>query len=72
MPHRVGSSICLKKGMEEIEFDFRLESVLSMSSSGHKFDESICGTEWIVFRQRKDLAEYISISVTYLGVYCRG
>ncbi len=56
-----------EKGMEDIEFDFRLRTVLSMSSSGHKFGESICGTGWVVFRQRKDLAEYISISVTYLG-----
>lgn len=48
-------------------FDFRLPNVLSISSSGHKFGESICGTGWIVFRQRKDLAEHIAVTVTYLG-----
>mmetsp|Transcript_6070 Transcript_6070/g.7839 ORF Transcript_6070/g.7839 Transcript_6070/m.7839 type:complete len:539 (-) Transcript_6070:115-1731(-) len=48
-------------------FDFRLDNVLSMSASGHKFGESVCGTGWLVFRHRKDLAEHISVSVTYLG-----
>ncbi|KAL3802921.1 hypothetical protein ACHAWO_003553 [Cyclotella atomus] len=48
-------------------FDFRLPNVLSISSSGHKFGESICGTGWIVFRQREDLAEHIAVTVTYLG-----
>jgi glutamate decarboxylase len=51
-------------------FDFRLESVLSMSASGHKFGESVCGTGWVVFRQRKDLAEHIAVSVSYLGGCC--
>jgi glutamate decarboxylase len=48
-------------------FDFRLPNVLTMSTSGHKFGESICGTGWIVFRQREDLAEHIAVTVTYLG-----
>lgn len=48
-------------------FDFRLPNVQSMSSSGHKFGESVCGTGWVVFRQRKDLAEHIAVTVTYLG-----
>ncbi|KAL7573185.1 hypothetical protein ACA910_018845 [Epithemia clementina (nom. ined.)] len=48
-------------------FDFRLENVLSISASGHKFGESVCGTGWLVFRHREDLAEHISVSVTYLG-----
>jgi len=48
-------------------FDFRLDSVLSLSSSGHKFGEGAIGTGWVVFRQRKDLAEHIAVSVTYLG-----
>ena len=51
-------------------FDFRLQNVMSISSSGHKFGESVCGTGWVVFRQRKDLAEHISVSVTYLGGHC--
>jgi len=49
------------------DFDFRLDNVLSISASGHKFGESCCGTGWVVFRQREDLAEHISVTVTYLG-----
>ena len=48
-------------------FDFRLPNVLSMSSSGHKFGESICGTGWIVFRHKEDSSEHIAVEVTYLG-----
>lgn len=48
-------------------WDFRLENVLSISTSGHKYGESCCGTGWVVWRQRKDLSEHIAISVTYLG-----
>jgi glutamate decarboxylase len=51
-------------------FDFRLSNVLSISSSGHKFGESICGTGWVVFRHREDLAEHIAVTVTYLGGHC--
>jgi glutamate decarboxylase len=51
-------------------FDFRLPNVLSISASGHKFGESICGTGWVVFRQREDLTEHIAISVSYLGGHC--
>lgn len=51
-------------------FDFRLDNVLSMSSSGHKFGQSVCGTGWVVFRERADLAEHIAISVSYLGGKC--
>lgn len=48
-------------------WDFRLESVLSISASGHKFGESCCGTGWVVWRQREDLAEHVAIDVSYLG-----
>ena len=48
-------------------WDFRLQSVLSISSSGHKYGESCAGTGWIVWRQRRDLSEHVAISVTYLG-----
>jgi glutamate decarboxylase len=59
-----------QQGMEDKPFDFRLDNVLSISASGHKFGESVCGTGWIVFRERKDLAEHIAITVTYLGGHC--
>ncbi len=48
-------------------WDFRLPSVLSISTSGHKYGESCCGTGWVVWRQREDLSEHVAISVTYLG-----
>lgn len=51
-------------------YDFRLENVLTMSTSGHKFGESVCGTGWVIFRQREDLASHIAVSVTYLGGHC--
>merc|ERR1712013_51486 len=31
------------------KWDFRLDNVLSISSSGHKFGESVCGTGWIAW-----------------------
>lgn len=49
------------------EWDFRLSNVLSISSSGHKFGEACCGTGWLVWRQRENLAEHVAISVSYLG-----
>lgn len=48
-------------------WDFRVPNVLSISASGHKFGESVCGTGWVVWRQRKDLAEHVAINVSYLG-----
>lgn len=48
-------------------WDFRLKNVLTISSSGHKFGESSCGTGWVVFRHRHDLSEHIEVEVTYLG-----
>ena len=48
-------------------WDFRLPNVVSISASGHKFGLASCGTGWIVWRRRHDLAEHIATSVTYLG-----
>lgn len=48
-------------------WDFRLSNVLSISTSGHKYGESCCGTGWVVWRDRKGLSEHVAISVTYLG-----
>jgi len=48
-------------------WDFRLPNVLSISASGHKFGESVCGTGWVVWRQRENLSEHVAISVSYLG-----
>ena len=48
-------------------WDFRLKNVLSISSSGHKYGQSCCGTGWVIWRQREDLSEHVAISVSYLG-----
>lgn len=53
--------------MADQSWDFRNQEVLSISGSGHKFGESIVGTGLIVWRDRKDLAEHVAISVSYLG-----
>jgi len=49
------------------EWDFRLKNVLSISSSGHKYGQSCCGTGWIVWREKENLSEHVATSVTYLG-----
>ncbi|MCE2425034.1 MAG: hypothetical protein J4F45_08030 [Pseudomonadales bacterium] len=48
-------------------WDFRVGNVLSISASGHKYGESICGTGWIVWRHRRHLSEHVAIAVKYLG-----
>ncbi|MCZ0954724.1 MAG: pyridoxal-dependent decarboxylase [Rhodospirillaceae bacterium] len=48
-------------------WDFRVGNVLSISASGHKYGGALCGTGWIVWRQREDLSNHVAISVTYLG-----
>lgn len=48
-------------------WDFRLPTVLSISASGHKFGESVCGTGWVVWRAKEGLSEHVAISVSYLG-----
>ena len=52
---------------KDLVWDFRVPNVLSISASGHKFGLSCCGTGWVVWRQREDLAEHVAISVSYLG-----
>ena len=47
--------------------DFRVPAVLSMSASGHKFGVSMCGTGWVLWRDRDDLSEHIAISASRLG-----
>eukprot|EP00928_Gymnodinium_smaydae_P058198 TRINITY_DN4142_c0_g1_i2.p1 TRINITY_DN4142_c0_g1~~TRINITY_DN4142_c0_g1_i2.p1 ORF type:complete len:532 (-),score=122.29 TRINITY_DN4142_c0_g1_i2:181-1722(-) len=48
-------------------WDFRVPNVLSISASGHKFGNSVCGTGWVVWRQRQGLSEHVAVSVSYLG-----
>uniref|UniRef100_A0A7R9VL31 glutamate decarboxylase n=1 Tax=Chlamydomonas euryale TaxID=1486919 RepID=A0A7R9VL31_9CHLO len=53
--------------MADKKWDFRAPNVLSISASGHKFGESVCGTGWVVWRQRDGLSEHVAVSVSYLG-----
>src|SRR4051794_34590864 len=49
------------------EWDFRLEQVRSINVSGHKFGLVYPGIGWLVFREKKDLAEDLVFEENYLG-----
>ncbi len=51
----------------ELEWDFRLKWVISISTSGHKFGLVYPGLGWIVWRDKKYLPASMSFSVNYLG-----
>lgn len=48
-------------------WDFRLERVKSISTSGHKFGLSPVGVGWIIWRTKQDLPEGLVFHVNYLG-----
>jgi glutamate decarboxylase len=49
------------------EWDFRLEQVRSINTSGHKFGLVYPGIGWQIFREKKDLAEDLVFEENYLG-----
>jgi glutamate decarboxylase len=51
----------------ELVWDFRLERVKSINTSGHKFGLAPLGVGWIVWRDAADLPEELIFSVNYLG-----
>ncbi len=51
----------------EIEWDFRLERVHSISTSGHKYGLVYPGVGWVVWRTRDGLPEELVFRVSYLG-----
>jgi glutamate decarboxylase len=51
----------------EFEFDFRLEQVASINTSGHKYGLVYPGVGWLIFRDRTKLPEELVFSVNYLG-----
>ncbi len=51
----------------EIEWDFRLKRVKSISTSGHKYGLAPLGCGWIVWRDKSDLPDDLVFSVPYLG-----
>ncbi len=51
----------------ETRWDFRLENVISISTSGHKYGLVYPGLGWVVWRDKKYLPGDMSFSVNYLG-----
>ena len=51
----------------ELEWDFRLKWVLSISTSGHKYGLVYPGLGWVVWKDKKFLPDSMSFSVNYLG-----
>ncbi len=48
-------------------WDFRLERVKSISTSGHKFGLSPLGVGWVCWRTKEDLPDGLVFHVNYLG-----
>ncbi len=51
----------------DLEWDFRLPRVKSISASGHKFGLAPLGAGWVVWKNKKDLPENLIFHVNYLG-----
>ncbi len=51
----------------ELEWDFRLDNVVSINTSGHKYGLVYPGIGWILWKDRKYLPEKMIFSVSYLG-----
>ncbi len=51
----------------DTEWDFRLEQVRSINTSGHKYGLVYPGIGWLVFRETADLAEDLVFYENYLG-----
>jgi glutamate decarboxylase len=51
----------------DIEWDFRVPRVKSISTSGHKFGLAPLGVGWIVWRDAAELPEDLIFHVSYLG-----
>ena len=51
----------------ELEWDFRLKNVWSISTSGHKYGLVYPGVGWVIWRGKKALPEELIFWVSYLG-----
>ncbi|MFF5234405.1 glutamate decarboxylase [Dactylosporangium sp. NPDC000521] len=51
----------------DLEWDFRLERVASINTSGHKYGLVYPGVGWILWRHRDALPEDLIFNVNYLG-----
>ncbi len=52
---------------KHIPFDFRLERVKSISSSGHKYGLAPIGCGWVIWRDVAELPTDLTFAVNYLG-----
>jgi glutamate decarboxylase len=50
-----------------LEWDFRLERVVSINTSGHKYGLVYPGVGWVLWRDAKHLPEELIFNVNYLG-----
>jgi glutamate decarboxylase len=51
----------------DIQFDFRIPRVKSISTSGHKFGLAPLGVGWVIWRDKSELPEELIFHVSYLG-----
>ena len=51
----------------DLEWDFRLPNVVSISTSGHKYGLTYPGVGWIIWRDKKYMPEELIFEVSYLG-----
>ena len=51
----------------DLEFDFRIPRVKSISTSGHKFGLAPLGVGWVIWRESSELPDDLIFRVTYLG-----
>ncbi|MEV8456554.1 glutamate decarboxylase [Streptomyces sp. NPDC052095] len=52
---------------EELEWDFRLDRVASINTSGHKYGLVYPGVGWVLWRSPAELPEELVFRVNYLG-----
>lgn len=52
----------------QIKWDFQLEHVRSINTSGHKYGLVLPGLGWIIWRSKEDLPEHLIFHVNYLGI----
>lgn len=51
----------------DLLWDFRLDRVVSINASGHKFGLAPLGVGWVIWRDREHLPEDLIFDVNYLG-----
>jgi glutamate decarboxylase len=52
---------------QDLEWDFRIERVKSISASGHKYGLAPLGVGWVIWRDKAELPQELIFNVDYLG-----